>query len=291
MRCATVFVCLLVLTTVGAASSSLSDVLPSGGVPGAQFERAIQDSFAAPGPPHVSAMGLDWVPGMGIMYFGTEVDGYLYEVEPNGMPHLLVDMASQLGFDAEINGVCYVGHPEGGLIYTTDYNGHDLTQDPIFVFDEVGALVDSINVRDFCPGVAGIAFDGAFFYLSSYDNDTIIRCTEAFEPVDTWPHPGAGAGAGSHGGGIDFDPMTGHIYLMDAYNTFIYVCDMGMNVVDAFPSHWYGSVAFGVSIGRLRSERTLWITSWATNRIYEIDDPFFTPVQDGSWGGIKAMFR
>ena len=291
MRCAIVFVCLLMLTTVGSASSSLSDVLPAGGDCETQFERGFIDSFAAPGPSGVSAMGLDWVPGMGIMYFGTEVDGYLYEVEPDGTPHLLVDTEVQLGHKGEINGVCYVGHPEGGLICATDYNGHDANQDPIYVIDEVGAIIDSINVRDFCPGVSGIAFDGAFFYLSSYDDGTVIRCTEAFEPVDAWPHPGIGAGPGSHGGGIDFDPMTGHLYLMDAYNTVVYVCDIGMNVVDAFPSHWYGGSTFGVSLGRLRSERSLWTTCWGTNRIYEIDDPFFTSVEEQSWGGIKALFR
>lgn len=290
MRLVIVLTCVLAMAVVvSAGESSLSALLASGGGPDAALERGFIDSFAAPGPPSVSAMGIDWVPGYGILYFGTEVDGYIYEIEPDGTPHLFVDMAAQLGHDAEANGVCHVGHPEGALIYVTDYLGYDATQDPIYVINVGGAIVDSINVHSFCPGVAGITFDGAFFYLSSYDDGTIIRCTEAFEPVDVWPHPG-GLGY-PHGGGIDFDPMTGHFYVMDAYNTVVYVCDIGMNVVDAFPSHWYGGSTFGVSIGRLRSERTLWTSCWGTNRIYEIEDPFFTPVEDQSWGGIKAMFR
>lgn len=69
----------------------------------------------------------------------------------------------------------------------------------------------------------------------------------------------------------------------------IFVCDNGMNAVDSFPAPAiHGG---GVAIGRSTRGRTLWCTSYYTNRIYEIDDEYHNPVEESSWGRIKDTHR
>jgi len=249
------------------------------------FGRVVLDSF--PPPSAGSVMGVDWVPSHGFMYLANEVPGEIFEVHADGTAFLLADLEAQTGHTTHANGVCFVDHPEGGIIYVNDYNGQTSDRDPIYFLTELGAIVDSVDVHSFSPGTLGITFDGAFFWLSSDTDGTIIRCTESFVPVDVYPHPSGSI----TGGGLDFDPMTGRIYALDWFTGIVYVCDMGMNVIDAFPTVENDGSFCGITIGRLVRSRNLWITDFEHEMVYEAADIYFSPVEPSSWSSIKAIFR
>lgn len=87
---------------------------------------------------------------------------------------------------------------------------------------------------------------------------------------------------------MDYDPETGLFYVADCFSGGICVCDSAMDVVGSFSVTPSGS---GVAIGRSIRGRTLWYSSGTTNRIYEIEDEYYSPVDPRNWGSIKAMFR
>lgn len=232
-------------------------------------------------------MGLDWVPSKGIMYLANEIPGEVYEVQPDGSANLLAALGVQLSGSADANGVCYVEGSREGLLYIANYNGQDGTQDPIYVLNEVGTVLDSLDVHAICPGIVGIAFDGTDFWLSSYTDGTIVKCNQAFELLQTFPHPAGSLAAGA----IDFDADTWHLYISDMASSMIYVCDLSMNVIDVFPGSWLSFGCLGVTIGRYTRGRTIWTSNFNAGKVWELEDSYYAPVECESWSGIKALFR
>ena len=248
--------------------------------------RAIVDSFDSP---NINPMGVEWWPVTQTIYHADELPGTIWEVTPEGGATLLADLAAILGSSADANDLCLFEDIRQPLLFITDWHGAMDNDDPIYVMTLAGALLDSFDVRPFCPGVLGITHDGIHFWLSSYDTGDIIKCDQYFQPLDVYAHPAGYA----TGGAMDFDPVTGFLYVQDYVTGICYVCDLEMHVIDAFPTCWFGTSTIGITIGRLspRSERNLWVSCFGTGRIYEIEDLYFSPVQDRSWGAVKAMFR
>jgi len=278
---------LVAMSVTGAQANQLSRVVPpatpdaGGGVHG--HFKAVVDSFPSPG---ASPMGVDWVESHGVLYHVNEwLDTNVYAIDPDdGSATLLFDISAAVGAPTDANGLAYVEERQSEYLYTTDWLGQGSNDDAVYKFTTAGAFIDSFRVYWFCPGAAGICYDGTYFWLSCTSSGQIVKCNAAFEPLAFYAHP-----SGS-GGGMDYDPVTGHYYVMDVWNAHIYVCDGDMVVLDDFPAGWLGGSANGLCVGRDRG-RTLFFSNFSLGRIYEIDDEFVSPVESASWGTVKGMYR
>lgn len=287
MRTAIVVLSIVLLAGIAHGGADLFRELP-GVTPGpgsgaCEFIRGIIDSFAAPG---ISPMGVDWVESAGVLYHVDEEFGDVFEITPEGASTWLFDIETALGTPgASGNGICYVEERQTSYLYITDWHGHTGSNDAVYKLSLAGSLIDMYPVESFCSGVMGVCFDGASFWLSGDDAGIVVKCDASFSPITTYPHP-----AGS-GGGMDHDPVTGHFYVGDYITGTIYVCDGGMNALDSFSAGWLTQGTLGVSLGRTDRDRTLWVSNFYSDRIYEIDDEFVSPVEDATWGSVKACFR
>jgi hypothetical protein len=253
------------------------------------LSRAVIDSFPSPGE---APLGLDWVEGRGVLYHVDEVAADVYSITPEGTATFLFSALAQIGYPDShclAGGLCYVETPaRQAYLYISDKDGHgdDPYTDRVYQFTLDGTLVNSWDIESICDGVIGICFDGAHFWLSSYTNGQIVKCDAAFERVAVYPHP-----SGS-GGSLDYDPETGYYYVSDFTAGMIYVCDAEMNQIAAYGNPTGSSIMSSLAVGRTTRGRTLWCSGVVlTGIIYEIDDDYYNPVEETTWGSIKAQFR
>ncbi len=291
MRAAIVFAALALLC--GSAAADGAGLAEGATAIGREpdFSRAVIDSFASPG---IAPMGIDWVEADGVLYHVDEEFGDVYSITPEGVATWLFDVPTQTGVQgAGANGVCYVSVPgrDDEYLYITDYNGAALPPtDMVYQFTLDGTLVSSWDIESVCDSVIGICFDETHFWLSSYSRRQIIKCDAAFNEIAAYSHPGATAG------GLDYDPATGLYYLTEFIWGIVYVCDSEMTVQSVFVAHPTALNMVGVTVGRTVRGRALWCSKYWTDEqqwhsIYEIDDDYYNPVEETSWGFIKAMFR
>ena len=266
-------------TALCADPGSLSDLLGAG----APRERAVIDSFGAPG---AAPMGVDWDDSSGMLYHIDELGGRVYSITPDGFATELFSVTEALGLPGDLyvgNGLCF-DPGGGGTLLVSDFGGYaPLYVDMLYRFSLDGDLLRSVNVDSICDGVVGVCFDGANYWLSSYVRGEIVKCDTAFALVDALAHPG------SSSGGLDFDPDTGAYYVTDIITGTVYACDETMTVLGAFGGP--ASELAGVAVGRTVRGRSLWCSSFGTGLVYEIDDLYTSPVEPSSWGSIKALFR
>lgn len=255
---------------------------------GSGLSRSIADSFPSP---TVAPMGVDWVPDErgGRLLHAEEDSGNIYWIDEGGMGEFLLNVPSVLGHAGlRANGIHYRAEAGSAYIYVTDYNG-DLGasyDDAVYRLSPDGSGFVIYEVESFCDGVVGITFDGTHFWLSCLTQGEVIQCDTNLVMVASFPHP-----SGSGGGGIDYDPTTGLFYLSDYWTPDIYVCDAEMNVVDIIAGPGPGCCSLGVAVGDVEIGRYLWVTNFESDRFYKIDDEYYNPVEEMSWGTIKATHR
>ncbi len=244
--------------------------------------RAVVDSVPSP---EMSPMGVEWVEfGRGELYHVDETVGNVYSITPDGVATLLFDIPTATGYvGASGNGICYVEEASVPYLYIADYNGFDGV-DRIYKFTPAGAFVAGWDVDAFLGQALGITYDGTYFWVSSLERGEIIKCNSAFVEIAAYPHPGGSAG------GIDYDPVSGLYYVMTFPGGMVYVCDDMMVPQYSFVSHATAGNMFGICVGRSRY-RTLGCTSFAPNYVYEILDEIVSPVEDTTWGSIKALYH
>lgn len=259
------------------------------------WARAVLDSFPPPGE---KPSGLDWDPGLGVLYHCDDdpAGGAVYSITPDGTATLLFDVSAQTGHRrAGATDVCHVHDDSLGVdyLYVTDYEGSKDTGDIVYQFTLDGTLVEEyplMGIDPICSGVMGIAFDGEHFWLSCLLNPgEIVKCDTEFAAVDTFFHP-----AGGGGGGMDYDPETGSLYITEFVGGTVYVTDRALQVVDTFPAHPVAFQMVGIAVGRGGRQRALWTSSFneTWRYIYEIDDEYYnSPVEEASWGTIKSLYR
>lgn len=297
MRGATVLFAVFVLTTGARAGHSPPHErlgVPARQEIGESWARAVLDSFPPPG---TTPRGLDWDAKSGILYHVDDDDagGTVYSITPDGTATLLFSVQAQTGYkSAGATGICHVYDDtlRQDFLYVTDYegNGSDV-RDIVYQFAPDGTLVEEYplaGVDPICSGVMGIAFDGDYFWLSCLLTSEIVKCDTEFAAVDTFHHP-----AGT-GGGMDYDPVTGRLYVTDFFEGDVYVTDRTLGVLDVFPAHPVAFQMVGVAIGRTGRQRTVWTSSYnpSWRYIYEVDDEYYnSPVEEASWGTIKSLYR
>jgi hypothetical protein len=249
-------------------------------------ERAVVDSFSSPGD---WPKGTVWVDdgGDGFLYHVDDQLSTAYSITVEGAWAELFDIGVLFGEDDVLMaaGLCVVPEEPFSHLFITDTQGHQTQSmyDMVYQVTTNGALIDTFGVEWFCDNVTGICYDGSDFWLCSAWGD-VFRCNDAFDPLESF------ALADCSPQGIDYDSATGLFYLVNNQLNRIEVRDSDMNLVDAFPAP--GLEPFGISIGRVVGEsRTLWMTDWATDLIYQITDEYYTPVEPASWGALKTRFR
>jgi DNA-binding beta-propeller fold protein YncE len=261
---------------------------------GQPLARAVIDSFPPPG---AEPRGLDWDADAGVLYHCDDGDagGTVYSITPEGDATLLFSVPAQTGYKgAGATGICHVRDDSTGTdyLYVTDYGGSDETSDIVYQFTPDGTLIDEfplMGIDPICSGVVGIAFDGRFFWLTCQLSGEVVKCDREFAAVDTFFHP-----VGGFGGGMDYDPETGLLYMTDFFEGDVYVTDRTLQILDEFPAHPTAFQMVGIAVGRTGRDRTLWTASYraATRYIYEIDDEYYnSPVERVRWGTIKSLYR
>lgn len=278
-----VLVSVLLPCVAFAESANLADVIvDSWEGSDSGLARTVLDSFPSP---DVSPMGVEWVElGRGGLYHVDESVGNVYSITPEGVATWLFDIPTATGYAAASgNGICYVEEASVPYLYIADYNGFD-TVDRIYKFTPTGTFVAEWDVDAFIGQALGITFDGVYFWVASLERGEIIKCNSAFVEVAAYPHPGGSAG------GIDYDPVSGLFYVMTYPGGMVYICDDTMTVQDSFMSQGTAGAMLGICVGRIRG-RTLWCASFNTEYIYEILDELVSPVEETTWGSIKALFR
>jgi hypothetical protein len=260
---------------------------------GQEFNRAIIDSFDLP---LNRPGGVEWVQDLGVMFMADEDDAIIYSVTAEGVATPIFDVNVAIGTEpgtAAANDVCYV---EGSArreasIFVCDYGGpaqfpyHDM----VYELTTDGTLLNTWDVNSQCGsgGLSGLTFDGSSFWLNCGYN--IVKCDTNFVLLDSFVNPS------SHTpwqGPMDYDPTYDVLYLMQYHPGVIYVLDPSdHSTVDTLTVHT--DDAMGLSLGRPTGSRlrSLWYTDRTTVRLYEIDDHYDTPVNDASWGTIKAIYR
>lgn len=244
--------------------------------------RSVIDSFPSP---EASPMGVEWVElGRGDLYHVDETVGNVYSITPEGAATLLFDIPTATGYvGASGNGICYVEEAGTPYLYIADYNGFDGV-DRIYKFTPGGTFVAEWDVDAYIGSALGITYDGSHFWVSSYERFEIIKCNSSFVEVAAYPHPGGSAG------GIDYDAVSGLFYVMTFPGGMVHLCNDMMIPQQSFVSHATAGNMFGICVGRSRS-RALWCTSFSTAYIYEIVDELVSPVEETTWGSIKALHR
>jgi hypothetical protein len=261
---------------------------------GQEFERAVIDSFDGP---DERPFGVDWVQDLGVMYLVDEWTSQLYSVTPEGQATLLFNIIDSLGIEPGPdagNAVCYV--PGSGAreasIFIGDYGGATgfPYHDAVYEFTLDGSLLNNWDVDAQCGsgGLSGLAHDGTDFWLNC--GYYIVKCDGDFNALDSFVNPGAGGIATQ--GGLDYDTVLDLLYVIQYYPGDVYVVNPSdYSTLGSFPAPTED--ACGMTIGRPIEGRgrSLWTTSRATGRVYEIEDEYGTPVLTMSWGTVKALYR
>lgn len=277
------------------AAVALAVMLAAPAVTAAQeFQRAVIDSFDGPDD---RPFGVDWVQDLGVMYLVDEWTSQLYSVTPEGSATLLFNIIDSLGVEPGPdagNAVCYVpgsGEREAS-IFIGDYGGATgfPYHDTVYEFTLGGTLLNTWNVNTQCGsgGLSGLAHDGTDFWLNC--GYYIVKCDAGFNVLDSFVNPGAGGLATQ--GGLDYHPVLDVLYVIQYYPGDVYVIDPSdYSTLDSFPAPTED--ACGLTIGRPIGGRgrSLWTTSRATGRVYEIEDTYDTPVETTSWGTVKSLYR
>ncbi len=240
-----------------------------------EFNRAIIDSFDAP--TDEQPFGVEWVDDLGVMYLVGEFSSLVYSITPEGDATLLFDIVDAMGFNPGAwagNAICYVPGSGGrdGSIFIGDYGGPSAPpyHDMVYEFAMDGTPLNSWNVETQCGsgGISGLAFDGTNFWLNC--GYFIMKCDTDFELLDLFANPSTQF---TLQGGIDYDPVLDVLYIIQYDPCEIYVVDPSDYSTVGSSSVWVNDTC-GISVGRMTRDRgrSLWVTSRATDRIYEIED-------------------
>lgn len=184
---------IMMAIVVLAATPARSWTVPIGSGSGwdaeAPLARAILDSFPSPG---ITPGGLDWVEGgRGVLYHVDEYSTDVYSITSEGMATQLFDIATQIGVPGEHwigKGICYV-EASGELFITDPYGYTGDLSDMVYRFALDGTLIDSYDVTAICPGITGVCFDGAHFWICSITNGQIVECDQNFSSVAIYAAP------------------------------------------------------------------------------------------------------
>ncbi len=251
-------------------------------------------SFGSFTPPGSQPAGIDFVSDGGrggTIYHVDNYSGDVYSLTTGGVPTLLFNIAESVGQPYTYwhgNDVCFV--PSGsdqrsGTLYITRVDrGASPYEDYVRSFSTDGTHINTYDVTDIVDRPRGIAFDGTHFWLSS--DGGFVKCDTDFNFIEQYTGPW-----GSGNGALDFDPATGYLYNVGLGYNYVTVMDRSCALV----WNWYlnSNYRVGIAVGPVsaRDSRTLWIVDNTAIVIEEIEDQYFTPVEGGSWGSIKAMFR
>ena len=293
MRNAIAVMALVVISVGVAGATSLFDETQVAGQDGTPGERDVLSSFPSPGE---RPMGLVWA--FGGLFHVDEAKGDVYHVEPGGSATHMFSVLEQIGYpDSQDcgNGICWHNEYMAGQLYITDMDGHedDPGVDRVYHFCVDGTLTGSWDVSAIADGVVGIATRyGVAFWLTTTAGE-VVECNSDFEEVARYSIPGYS------GGGIDYDYETGKLYLIDRVTGDVLVCDTAMNVLTTFDGHPTATNMVGIEVGKAARGRSVWTSTYGCTgppvepSIFEIDDEYYdpNPVEDSSWGAVKAEYR
>ena len=161
--------------------------------------------------------------------------------------------------------------------------------DRLLFFSQLGALVDVLDISAAAAGPSGVAEGpGGTWFVSDADLEAILHLDSdgnllASIPVDALGEPE----------GIDYDPVTGDLFVVSDYNAFLYQITTNGQVVDAWDLLELSGFGDPEGVAIDAETRTIWISFDSNHAVgrFTLPEPAGSAAALAALGALAALAR